>query len=417
MRNCKIHAFLTAVATFILVWIGGLVTSHGAGMAVPDWPNTFGYNMFFFPISKWIGGIFYEHTHRLVATGVGLLVTILVLWLHGYIARPTLRWGGVLLIGIGVTSFFVFPNHPIEDGMSLCIGAIAFGIGFVWPSCEPAPKWLRRLGVIAFALVVVQGLLGGFRVTQMMPQLGIVHGKLAQIFFVLTAAIALFLTDFWNDMPGVDGTLGATLHQRWTFFKNTPSGDKLANLKIWYATLSGLILFQLVLGATMRHQHAGLAIPDFPLAYGKVWPDTSARAIDLYNQSRIEAEGFEPITSFQVWLQMVHRLIAYTIATLVIVAFRRTLCLLGWQNVLTRWAAVWAVIVVSQGVLGAVTIWTGKSADIATLHVAGGALSLVTGVLLTIVTRQASLACASAARESERAEMPAEVLEPKRSLS
>ena len=62
-------AVLTAVATLGLVGIGGLVTSHGAGMAVPDWPNTYGYNMFFFPISQWVGGIFYEHTHRLAASG------------------------------------------------------------------------------------------------------------------------------------------------------------------------------------------------------------------------------------------------------------------------------------------------------------------------------------------------------------
>src|SRR5690242_2126255 len=160
-------ACLTAVITLVLVGIGGLVTSHGAGMAVPDWPNTFGYNMFFFPISKWIGGIFYEHTHRLVASVVGLMVTILALWLHGYKARPTLRWGGVVFLAMGVVSLILFPKYRIEDCMSLAVGAIAVGASFVWPACEPAPKWLRTLGTIAFVLVVVQGLLGGFRVTQM----------------------------------------------------------------------------------------------------------------------------------------------------------------------------------------------------------------------------------------------------------
>jgi len=55
------YALLTAAATLALICLGGLVTSHDAGMAVPDWPNTFGYNLFFFPISKWVGGIFYEH--------------------------------------------------------------------------------------------------------------------------------------------------------------------------------------------------------------------------------------------------------------------------------------------------------------------------------------------------------------------
>src|SRR5436189_5811650 len=66
-------ALLTAAATFPLIFMGGLVTSHGAGMSVPDWPNSYGYNMFTFPPSKWIGGIFYEHTHRLMGTVVGML--------------------------------------------------------------------------------------------------------------------------------------------------------------------------------------------------------------------------------------------------------------------------------------------------------------------------------------------------------
>src|ERR1035437_10514745 len=91
-------AVITAAATLGLVVIGGLVTSHGAGMAVPDWPNTYGYNMFLFPVSQWWGGVFYEHTHRLVASGVGLLTVILALWLYGRNARPVMRWGGLILL-------------------------------------------------------------------------------------------------------------------------------------------------------------------------------------------------------------------------------------------------------------------------------------------------------------------------------
>jgi cytochrome c oxidase assembly protein subunit 15 len=68
----KRFSLLTAAVTFALIWMGGLVTSHNAGLAVPDWPNTYGYNMFFFPISKWVGNIYYEHTHRLVASVVGM---------------------------------------------------------------------------------------------------------------------------------------------------------------------------------------------------------------------------------------------------------------------------------------------------------------------------------------------------------
>src|SRR5204862_4309804 len=65
-------AVLTACATFPLIFMGGLVTSHGAGMSVPDWPNSYGYNMFLFPPRFWVGGILYEHTHRLMGTIVGM---------------------------------------------------------------------------------------------------------------------------------------------------------------------------------------------------------------------------------------------------------------------------------------------------------------------------------------------------------
>src|SRR5204862_4985713 len=73
-------AWLTAAVTLALIGVGGMVTSRGAGLAVPDWPNSFGYSMFLFPVSKWIGGIFYEHTHRLVASCLGVLVVILTRW-------------------------------------------------------------------------------------------------------------------------------------------------------------------------------------------------------------------------------------------------------------------------------------------------------------------------------------------------
>src|SRR5882757_9291715 len=76
-------ALLTAVLTFPLIFIGGLVTSNHAGMSVPDWPNSYGYNMFLFPPNRWVGGILYEHTHRLMGTVVGLLAMLLCAWALG----------------------------------------------------------------------------------------------------------------------------------------------------------------------------------------------------------------------------------------------------------------------------------------------------------------------------------------------
>src|ERR1043166_3825639 len=94
-------AMLTALATLALIGIGGLVTSHEAGLAVPDWPTSYGYNMFLFPFPKWwrVGNVFYEHSHRLFPSGVGLLTVILAIWV--WIAEPRrwMRWlaGGAVL--------------------------------------------------------------------------------------------------------------------------------------------------------------------------------------------------------------------------------------------------------------------------------------------------------------------------------
>src|ERR1700704_3206655 len=93
-------AWLTAIATLLLICSGGMVTSKGVGLAVPDWPTTFGYNMFFFPFSKWIGGIFFEHTHRLIASTVGLLTIILAVWLWRVENRGWLRNLGFAALGV-----------------------------------------------------------------------------------------------------------------------------------------------------------------------------------------------------------------------------------------------------------------------------------------------------------------------------
>jgi cytochrome c oxidase assembly protein subunit 15 len=130
-------ALVTVAATFVLILFGGLVTNTGAALAVPDWPSTFGHNMFLFPWSGMIGGVFYEHSHRLIGAVVGLLTLAL--------AAALWRRGGRL----------------------------------------------RALGVAAVAAVVVQGVLGGLRVVLVHDQLAIVHGCLAQAFWALVVALAV----------------------------------------------------------------------------------------------------------------------------------------------------------------------------------------------------------------------------------
>ena len=142
-------ALLLVCATFPLLFIGGLVTSKGAGLAVPDWPTTFGHNMFFYPWSKMVGNIFYEHSHRLVASFVGLVT-------------------------------------------------IAFTVT-VW--LRESRAWLRWLAAAALALVIVQGVLGGLRVVLLEQTLAIVHAATAQAFFALTVGLAVLTSKEWLDLP------------------------------------------------------------------------------------------------------------------------------------------------------------------------------------------------------------------------
>ncbi|MFN0068085.1 MAG: COX15/CtaA family protein [Limisphaerales bacterium] len=321
------YAVFCAAATIGLIGLGGLVTSKGVGMAVPDWPTTFGYNMFLFPVSQWVGGIFYEHTHRLYASAVGLLTVGLALWMQ-------LR--------------------------------------------EPR-AWVRRLGWLAVGLVAVQGTLGGLRVSLMKDVIGVFHGALAQAFLILLALIALFTSRRWLECGPWAG--------------NLPAG-RLARTG---AVLAGLVFAQLLLGAVMRHQHAGLAVPDFPLAYGRIYPPTSPEFLQGVNALRADVRDFHPIRAWHVHVHMVHRLLAFVILA-GIWLFARSARRDAAPAVVRRLSALMAVLVAVQVLLGAWTVWSNKAADIATLHVVIGATLLVAAVLAAAWSRR--LAAGALVKES-----------------
>jgi cytochrome c oxidase assembly protein subunit 15 len=134
-------------ATFLLIVAGGLVTSTESGLSVPDWPTTYGQNMFTFPVSKWVGGIRFEHSHRLIASTVGFLTIVFLAW-----------------------TFF---SH--------------------------ARRWLKTLAVIALLAVVAQGVLGGLTVKYLLPTpISVAHACLAQTFFCLTIALAIATSRWWD---------------------------------------------------------------------------------------------------------------------------------------------------------------------------------------------------------------------------
>lgn len=355
-------ALFTALATMILIGIGGLVTTKGVGMAVPDWPNTFGYNMFVVPFDRWIGqfGVFEEHAHRLVASFVGFLTMTLAIWL----------------------------------------------------AVKESRKWVRRLGLAAFVLVVAQGILGGLRVTEINPNLGLIHGAVAQVFLILICGIALVTSGWW---------------QRVTVSKKLGAG--FTGIKGAIIAVICLVFVQLLLGATMRHQHAGLAIWDFPLAHGQVWPAMDAAAVAEYNENRLAlqrqlhaqnqlldeagnpktflATGKE-VQSWHVWLQMLHRIGA--VATLVLVlsfvvkARRR----LGQAHRFTKASYVLLAMILGQAGMGIWTILSNKAADVATMHVLLGAACLAMTSVLLMVAKRCEFVSDVAGRLAKResAELP-----------
>jgi heme a synthase len=220
--NPWLHRFavLTAVITFLLLGLGGLVTSHEAGMSVPDWPTSYGYNMFALPIKFWTAARFSSTRTGCWLPASGFLTTILAVWL----------W--------------------LKDSR----------------------KWMKWLGVIAFLLVVAQGVLGGLRVTMKMDSLGIFHGVVAQSFFVLMCAIALFTSRFWIEWSA-GGKKFSVSRGLWTLVLAADHPD-----------------FRPI--DSRRDDAASARGPGdsrFPAAYGKIWPDTSADAVARYNADRLRS--------------------------------------------------------------------------------------------------------------------------------
>jgi cytochrome c oxidase assembly protein subunit 15 len=314
-RGLKRFALFTAVATFFLIIAGGLVTSTQSGLSVPDWPNTYGRFMFAFPLEDMVGGIFYEHSHRMIASVVGFLTVILTVW--------------------------------------------------IWRREER--RWVRNLSAAALSAVIVQGVLGGITVLFLLPTaVSVAHASLAQTFFAAVAAIALFTSRWWIGHP--DGP-------------SPPPGGSPAPLAVAAATM---VWIQLILGAIMRHSGAGLAIPDFPLAYGSIVPSLSPGALDGYTQTlidaniRIAADG--PITASQVVIHLLHRY--WGIATGMVLLW--TAHRLFWSSPAgsrhRKIGVVVAGLTILQLTLGAVTVLARKPVDLTTAHVATGALLLVVTV-------------------------------------
>jgi heme a synthase len=281
-RSRALHRFAvaTAVATLALIVAGGLVTSTESGLSVPDWPLSYGRLM-----PPMVGGVFYEHGHRMVATTVGILTVILA----AFLARR-----------------------------------------------EPR-RWVRRLGYLAVATVVAQGILGGLTVIFLLPTaVSVAHACLAQTFLCLTVTIAVVTSPRWDSQPAAARAPAA----------------RLALLA------AGAVFLQLVIGAVMRHTKAGLAIPDFPLSLGRLVPR---------------------LDSFPVAIAFAHRAWALVVAILVFTA-----AVAAYRVGLRRSGLFLGLLVPVQIALGALTVLSRKNVAITTAHVATGALLLGTSIAVAL---------------------------------
>ncbi len=296
-------AALGSAWVLVLVALGAFTTTIGAGMAFPDWPLSNGS----VNPTGWLDNLamFAEHSHRLSGTTMGLITIVLAVWLHRTEERA----------------------------------------------------WLRKLGWWALVIVISQGVLGGTRVLldrvavpgfemSLGQMLRIPHGIFAQVYVCVLFAIAAGLSRNWIEHNGG--------------FRSAPSA-RIRRLGWWCVAL---LLAQLTIAATMRHNYAGMAIPTFPFSTpdGAVLPAT---------------------WDDRVALQFAHRVMAAVLGVAVL-AYGHFLWRERSASALIRGSSfVLAGLIFLQILLGAEIIWTARSVYVTTGHVLAGVLTLATTFLVT----------------------------------
>ena len=294
-----LFAAIVAASTAVLIFAGGMVTSTGSGLSVPDWPNTYGWFMFSFPVDKWVGGIFYEHSHRLIASTVGFLIMVLAFWL--------------------------------------------------WRA-EPR-AWVRRLGFIALGAVITQGILGGITVLWYLPGRDLDRACEPRRNRVLP-----------------DGHDRARRRLPAGSAATRPAFRTIARCRRSPSRRRPAIYLQILLGATMRHTDAGLAIPDFPLAFGHLIP---------------------PHWDAKIAIHFAHRVGALIVTTMILATTGHVLYHHRRRAELRRPSMLLLALLPLQITLGALTVWSGRQPLINSIHVVTGASVLVTSLVLTLRAHRA----------------------------
>lgn len=351
-----LFAKVVVACTGFLIFRGALVTTHQAGMAVPDWPLSFGSlnpNGWWHNFPVWL-----EHGHRLIAATVGMLITILcaAVWRD----FPALLWAGLIAGSATFLAKFTGAPKAVVTHLSIWGFAAAFGamlliraarVREVRPDYGKAARWLA---FAAFIGVAVQAALGGLRVTRetagaidIALVLRIVHACVAQLEFGLLVILATMLARPWRELLAQPLAVGSGLR-----------------VLAWATTV--VILIQLIFGATMRHLGAGLVIPYFPAAS----PDGS---------------WLPPVHNFAVDMNFAHTRIGALVVTILTVALVVGVLRLSAAGPRLRRPAWLALALLAlQLTLGVSLIWHLKPPTPTTLHVVNGALLLATCLLLSL---------------------------------
>jgi len=343
--------------------IGGHTTTAGAGMAFPDWPLSHGSLN---PDQWWTDFMQrLEHGHRMAAESVALFIGVLCAWVWKNKWSVPIAFAGSAILASGAR--LTHASAPTIAHVGLWSAVVIFTLLILFRSPRP-PLPLRReqalarsIALAAFAGVCMQALMGGLRVTTETAgessaaiTFRILHGCFAQLELCLVVVLATLLSPRWlraetdRELPG------------------------RLNALAWAA--SGVVYLQLVIGAAMRHNGAGLAIPTFPRANaGGGWlPSVHSALIDLnFGHTRVGA-----------------LLVTVTILALVFASFR----VARGMTFLTRPAALLALCLVLQVVLGIFVVWQSRPPILTTMHVLNGAALLATSVLLAMrITRSSGL--------------------------
>ncbi len=326
-------ALTAALGTLALITLGGLVTNNDAGLACPDWPLCYGS-----PFPKLLGGILLEQGHRYLATLVGLCTVVVCVAL---LSRAR-QIGLAALLGAATTLILAAAiaggHFKRTTGAFPPLLVALLLLGF----CATAFVFLRtrgatRLSVLALALVVWQGLLGGATVIYLLPPTVLVLHLGTSMLFLLTMVI--LAQKLSGESPALAG----------------------ASARLWLGLSASATYLQILLGAAVRHTGAGLICTDLPLCKGALWPLHVHPAVHLH---------------------MAHRAFALVVAALACTAAVKTLRAARGDGFIRALALSVPLLVALQIALGIATILTFKDLLPVTAHLLVAALLLAAQVAL-----------------------------------